>query len=975
MEQWRIGRRELFEQLQNVCNEIEQNLSNELVDGDNTVIRKDELEKLRLKVKASETDNEKYAAQVQSNEDSLLEKGSKIKILEEEISRLKEELRSNRNAVSRADRLDEENRLLAEELKKHQNVASGEGRLEQHSKKLSTELSNTSIRTRDAELSSTDNERSSSFNNGQVSLMDRNLNYKELLNEHRRVKEQWSTQKERADKLAETIREKNGKLREWQVWWDEQKISFKRIFDESNPEAEEKIPTLSLKSQELERVKTAMPGTMLSSDSGDSVLPPRPIEIPVTSTRKDLPTDENTGQSGLDGSDHEQVSNEQTDHESPQLPRHERRFQRVNSVEETPFLSIAPYHSSSTQDLESSLSGGGENAVVGEPNMETPKMPLSDDPPEFIFARPVRKRKRNERESQRTPMPKVKVEDLGSSSPIIARILASESLDLDDIGDKVVTPRKRRRAFQPLVEDVGNEVANLVGDEMLLDDKKYERTQAPTPVTIGQPRKIMITPASKRGKSPIITPLGALCTNHRILPNTVDPSLSAKLQRKTSDIISITPLGALCTNHRILPNTVDPSLSAKLQRKTSAIIRGVQEILEDGESTSPAQTPASVGKGRIHPADLLENLLSSSPTPQPAAPEVRSVILPPSKLSTEIKTSSLDQRKILDNPPRCFGQRGDLDRQDTSTSVPEKNANVSDEASKVVDKTLGRPRTGIRKEISKPEKRASVSNERDEAVKNSTSRPRTGVSNEISRPSLRVSRRGSTASTELSPERPKKVSQGSTRLPTESTAKVGLGTSKPSTIQKRRSRRDLDFDDPEQERYRLRPVATLKLDHFKINPNFNHGYDYAYTEVVRGRDRQCLPGCVREECCGKQFGALAQAIYHVRDNPTTSQKAEEDTLLEEYLGDNKRKILTMAKQERKETLAQARKWKLSNTMGKHRSVVPRRSTPPGFWDTDFPNTQEDAELRKKQKEAEREKVAERYAEAMRPGGAWLFKDE
>ncbi|ESZ94057.1 hypothetical protein SBOR_5533 [Sclerotinia borealis F-4128] len=951
MEQWRNGRRELFEQLNKVCNNIEQNLTDELVDGDNTIIRKDELERLRLKAETSETDNDKYAAQVRSNEDSIQEKDLRIKVLEEDISRLKEGLQLNGDAASLTNRLEEENISLTKELTKYQKVALKVEDLEQQNKNLSTGLRNAVTRAKDAELPSTDNERSSSFGNGHSPSVGCQLNYKELLNEHKRVKEQWLMQKERADNLAETQREKNVKLRQWQAWSDEQHILFKNKADKSNAQAQE-IRKLRLRLQELEGGKATTPGTMLSSDPGDSALPPRPEEIPVTRPTKSSQVEENNRQSGQDESEHEQGCNEQANLESPKLPRYGRRLQHVTSVEETQFLPIEPCHSSSTQDPESSLFGGGESATVSEPKLETPKMPSSDDPPEFISARPVRKRKRNERESQRTPMPKVKVESLDSSSPIISRILhASESLDLDDIGDKVITPRKRRRAFEPSVEDVENEVENEVADEMLLDDNMERKKQAPTPVKTVQPTRAMITPASKRGKIQVST-----------------------------------PLRSLSTNNRILPNKVDLKLPVKRQLKSSVMIRGVEEILEDEQSTNLAKTHASVGKGRIPSVDLVDNLppteVMSYPTPQSAAPEVRSVILPPSKLSTVIMTNRLDrldQRKNVNNAPRFPNHREDLDRQDIKTPVLEKGVSVSNVENDIVRNAISRPRIGLRNEISRPERLLSLNNGVDETVERPNSRFRTGIMKEISRPSLKGSRRGSTASAELSPARATKAFWESTRSPVKSTPKAKSGTSKPSTTTKIRPKRvggpDPDSDDPEQEPYRLRSVTMLKLDHFKINPNFNQGYDYAYTEVVRGKDRQCLPGCVREKCCGKQFGALAQALYPVRDNPTNSQKAGEDSLLEDYLGDNKHKIWSMGKLERKETLAQARKWKLSNKTGKHRSVVARRITPPGFWDPDFPNTQEDEELRKKQKELEREKVAERYAEAMRPGGAWLFKDE
>ncbi|EME48137.1 hypothetical protein DOTSEDRAFT_102454, partial [Dothistroma septosporum NZE10] len=58
---------------------------------------------------------------------------------------------------------------------------------------------------------------------------------------------------------------------------------------------------------------------------------------------------------------------------------------------------------------------------------------------------------------------------------------------------------------------------------------------------------------------------------------------------------------------------------------------------------------------------------------------------------------------------------------------------------------------------------------------------------------------------------------------------------------------------------------------------------------------------------------------------------------------------------------------------KHKTAFQRRSTPPGFWDTGFPSTQEDEVNRAQAKEAERREVEQRYREAMREAGRWKFR--
>lgn len=50
-------------------------------------------------------------------------------------------------------------------------------------------------------------------------------------------------------------------------------------------------------------------------------------------------------------------------------------------------------------------------------------------------------------------------------------------------------------------------------------------------------------------------------------------------------------------------------------------------------------------------------------------------------------------------------------------------------------------------------------------------------------------------------------------------------------------------------------------------------------------------------------------------------------------------------------------------------------SPPGFWRTDFPSTQEDEADRTAGRRMEAEMIQERYREAMRPGGRWRFRDE
>ncbi|KAI0479639.1 DNA repair protein endonuclease SAE2/CtIP C-terminus-domain-containing protein [Xylaria cf. heliscus] len=164
--------------------------------------------------------------------------------------------------------------------------------------------------------------------------------------------------------------------------------------------------------------------------------------------------------------------------------------------------------------------------------------------------------------------------------------------------------------------------------------------------------------------------------------------------------------------------------------------------------------------------------------------------------------------------------------------------------------------------------------------------------------------------------------------------------------------------------------GRLRLDDFKVNPHANEGYDYAFTDVVRRKDdRACLQGCVKESCCGHKFRALAHACR------AGTRPYEFQSLLESYLGDDRHRLSTMSEAEKETLWVEAKIRELANATGKHRHRYPRPSTPPGFWRADFPSTQEGEGYSEEAAKLEREIIEERYREAMRPGGLWIFRDE
>ncbi|KAI1372955.1 SAE2-domain-containing protein [Hypoxylon crocopeplum] len=169
---------------------------------------------------------------------------------------------------------------------------------------------------------------------------------------------------------------------------------------------------------------------------------------------------------------------------------------------------------------------------------------------------------------------------------------------------------------------------------------------------------------------------------------------------------------------------------------------------------------------------------------------------------------------------------------------------------------------------------------------------------------------------------------------------------------------------------RQRPRSELSLADFKVNPEVNEGIDFAYTDVIRNKDeRASLAGCVQEACCGQTFRLQARAK---RDQTSSS---DFQALLENYLGDDAWKLAAMVKPEKEELWLEAKTRELANEHGRHRHRYHRAASPAGFWRADFPSTQEEQREREERAKMTRRMVDERYREAMRPGGRYLFRDE
>ncbi|KAF2717823.1 hypothetical protein K431DRAFT_288252 [Polychaeton citri CBS 116435] len=169
---------------------------------------------------------------------------------------------------------------------------------------------------------------------------------------------------------------------------------------------------------------------------------------------------------------------------------------------------------------------------------------------------------------------------------------------------------------------------------------------------------------------------------------------------------------------------------------------------------------------------------------------------------------------------------------------------------------------------------------------------------------------------------------------------------------------------------RSRPLAQLHAEDFKINPKYM-GTSFAFADSLRARDqKKCAVGCTRPGCCGDAFRGLVEA------GALRASGKSDAEMFEGYLGSGWEAVVGgYGPERRQELLETARAYALSTEHGKHRQAFERRSTPPGFWDVDFPNTQQVAANRQRADKMQQQQVEQRYLEAMRPNGRWLFRDE
>lgn len=627
--------------------------------------------------------------------------------------------------------------------------------------------------------------------------------------------------------------------------------------------------------------------------------------------------------------------------EEPDLPARHRGAD--TRVEDTEFEPIESHHTSSTEGsdpLSPSKAPGYDQVPLGKPAVEHSSSPVI----EFISARNVKKRKLPH--DSQTIKTKVKVETISSSPIGLARLQSlnsNESLDLDDIGEKVDTPKKQRRVVQ---------------------------------LTLDSSRSVSLSPLAAR-----------LQSQHEIEShsNAPEDGQSGNTSQETPIRRRDSVLQPRSTNRQILPRTSEDRAP---KRRRIASDEAVGELVEDGEIAAVAQKSRRQTAHTNH-HDLLGGLLAKpSPPKQVLSPrlagvsdqQLRTARMPvTSGLAREFQHLPQDRQggdyAQVEDTPRIFPSQR-KGRESAESSRPSSKGSSHRDS---VEPILPSSRTSLMgsAEPSRP-----------------TSKDTSTGSIEPPRPTSKGTSRGfaappqssSAQTTYLPPKRPPLTTEyfakASPRTPAKSSrlnARQSAGSSKATSTKSCRSGNNDASDwemDPDQVPLRVRPVSRLKLSDFKVNLNYNQGYNYAFNEVVRGHAaRQCLQGCTKPECCGHQFRVLAEMNQEARGPPTLSQEEADEMLLDEYLGDSAYKIRNMSKEQKEELLLQAKTRDLANKYGRHRLAYERRPSPPGFWRADFPTTQEEREDREKSRKIESDAVEERYKEAMRPNGRFIFRDE
>ncbi|KAG4443648.1 hypothetical protein IFR05_000834 [Cadophora sp. M221] len=917
MKSWKQGRVELFEQLENVYDQIGENLASELNNDKFTRITHEELRILR-------------------------ETSASVQKLAESHGRLTDELELCREAAAKVEELGRENKRLAQELEK---------KLKQDSIPLGEPTSRVQYGNH-LDLTPGSSEPPSSaarIEPGETKLATQKK-YDDLTKKYNKVCQRLDAMKG-AKELAETLaKEEKTKCQNWNDWATNTKEQIAKK-DEKIRKLKEDIKAIKSRlggqfdKSEEEYTSDQQPETVKGSRNLLLSLPnvvDVEVQVPASSPPKGFQHGpageisksnmENLGAN--DGHGHPK----EADLDLPVLPDEE------SHIGDTSFEPLEAHHTSSTE--------GDPDPIVPEQTADRDDADHHDtengepcSPPVFISSRSVKKRKTRDHNLDESPGPKIKREVIELSSPhtpVLGYITVTESMDLDDIGEKVITPRKAHKAAV-MSQHISKIIANSqhAGRSPGISRAQTNTCTTSEPVSQDAPARL--------GTS-ILQPRSV---NTNILPRTSDDTGRASKKRR---VASDEAVAGLVEDGEI------PPINHRLNRRTSNNDRLIELL------TKPSPGKLMLSPQQSRTTERPSSILAAIQRPATTLPST-STVAP----AHEVLESTLRKQLEAPKPDKIRPSR------EPAPNYHPSSTRASREPGEATIPQSGRAFPGT---LESP-KRSSAQIPRSSAESiRPSSKTSSRRSKELSLPEEEVSGRSPSpfAGTQLPARRDlasafvsrtiHEVVKSSPRTPT-------LGRpGRSATIKKKQIRTEGDYEmDPGQEPLRARPVSKLSLSDFKINPLYNQGYNFAFNEVVRGKEaRACLEGCIKPECCGHKFRGLAKAELENR-RPTLSQEERDETLLEDYLGRDADRIKYMSISEREETLIQAKTREIANKNGRHRHAYQRGTSPTGFWRTDFPSTQEEIEDREKEREKERQMVQQRYRQATRPGGAYLFRDE
>jgi DNA repair protein endonuclease SAE2/CtIP C-terminus len=878
----------------------------------------------------------------------------------------REELRLLRETSGRVEKLVERNEFLSDELERWKEVSSRVKGLENENKRLTHELaqklkqqqqkllgtpkshlpvvgagakSTTPVpsdpRSSTAENKAVESKTMVAWEKHQTLINKFNKlwdHYLDLKDARQKIEDAWRAEKEKAktqEALAKeqenTISKKNDKIQKLEE-------ENQRLCARQNEERTLGLPTIPLlrsdghDADEYRREITPavqVPASNLSMISPVRASRNEPGNTAPSSKCTEIPTHQ-----------------ESPGPEEPELPAYHRAADM--RVEDTQFEPIESYHTSSTEGsdlLSPSRAAGHEQTPVNKPTAERSSSPSI----EFISARSVQKRKTTH--GCQTIKTEVKIETI-SSSPIglaqLQYLNPNESLDLDDIGEKVDTPKKQRRVIELTHQasrpaSLSPLVTRLRGDR---ESQSYiSSAEDEVPGSASQETPVLHRDSILKPRS----------TNRQVLPRTSDDR-ARKKRRITSD----EAVGELVEDGEI------GVIAEKLRKSTTNANCRLDRLLAKPSLSKQILSPRLAHAGDQQPR------LARTPLTSGLATEIQH---PPKDAYDRNIESRIERFREYSPPTMRLGQDSE------AISGPSfKGSSNKSSAEPILpsSRTSLRNSTGRSRPTSKSTSRGSAEPPRQtsgDILRGLAALPKASLVPITYLPSKRPHL--ITHSAKATPRTP----TGTTRLIPQESPEFNKTAPAKSCLSRDDDASDWKIDS-DQPPLRARSISRLKLSDFKINSNYNQGYDYAFNEVVRGQEaRQCLQGCTKAECCGRKFRVLAEMHREAAGIPTLSQEQADEMLLDEYLGDNAYKIRGLSKEEKEELILQAKARDMANKFGRHRQAYERRASPPGFWRADFPTTQEVSDDCEKAHEMARSAIEERYKEAMRSNGRFIFRDE